>query len=118
MAELTKEQAQEPRARRMGLDSEQLAGRTQQVFFSADEEENYLNPDSLAVDFAKGAEFDAAEMGSREINLKIRQLMGEGHGTIVVHNPMAKHSLGVGILGRLQLHFEGSLGYFGCGLID
>ena len=31
---------------------------------------------------------------------------------------MAKHSLGVGILGRLKLTFEGSLGYFGCGLID
>jgi glutamate synthase domain-containing protein 3 len=36
----------------------------------------------------------------------------------VVHSPLAKHSLGVGILNRLRLHFEGSLGYFGCGLID
>ena len=44
--------------------------------------------------------------------------MQEGHGTIVVHNPLAKHSLGVGILNRLRLHFEGGLGYFGCGLID
>lgn len=118
MAKLTKEPAQEHQARRMGLDSEPLAGRSQQVFFSAEEEENYLHPDSLAVDFAKRAELDAAEMDSREINCKIRQLMSEGHGTIVVHNPLAKHSVGVGILGRLQLHFEGSLGYFGCGLID
>jgi glutamate synthase domain-containing protein 3 len=52
------------------------------------------------------------------VNLKIRALMADGHGTIVVHNPGAKHSLGVGILNRLQLYFEGSLGYFGCGLID
>ncbi len=44
--------------------------------------------------------------------------MQQGYGTIVVQNPGAKHSLGVGILNRLQLYFEGSLGYFGCGLID
>ena len=49
---------------------------------------------------------------------RIRELMQEGYGTIVVRNPGAKHSLGVGILNRLQLYFEGSLGYFGCGLID
>ena len=40
------------------------------------------------------------------------------HGYIVVKNPLAKHSLGVGILNRLKLEFIGSLGYFGCGLID
>jgi len=45
-------------------------------------------------------------------------LMKSGHGTITVKNPRAKHSLGVGILNRLNLNFEGSLGYFGCGLID
>ena len=28
------------------------------------------------------------------------------------------HSLGVGILNRLTLEFEGSLGYFAVGLID
>ena len=118
MAKLTKEPDQKQPAHRVGLHTEQLVGRTQQIFFSAEEEENYFYPDSLTVDFAKRAEFDAAEMDSRQINLTIRQLMGEGHGTIVVQNPLAKHSLGVGILGRLQLHFEGSLGYFSCGLID
>ena len=44
--------------------------------------------------------------------------MSEGIGTITVRNPGAKHSLGVGILSRLNLHFDGSLGYFGCGLLD
>jgi glutamate synthase domain-containing protein 3 len=44
--------------------------------------------------------------------------MQAGHGHIVVKNPLAKHSLGVGILNRLKLEFIGSLGYFGCGLID
>ncbi|MGH7186499.1 MAG: GXGXG motif-containing protein, partial [Pseudomonadota bacterium] len=66
----------------------------------------------------KRAEFDAREMDTRDINLKLRELMAQGYGTVVVKNPLAKHSLGVGILNRLQLFFEGSLGYFGCGLID
>ena len=33
-------------------------------------------------------------------------------------NPSARHSLGVGILTRCRITFEGSLGYFGFGLID
>ena len=37
---------------------------------------------------------------------------------MTVRNPGAKHSLGVGILQRCKLTFEGSLGYFACGLID
>ena len=102
----------------MGLHEEQLAGRTQQRFFSATEEENFTYPWAYEVDFEKVAEFDAAEMEISEINIKIRDLMKSGVGTITVKNPRAKHSLGVGILNRLNLNFEGSLGYFGCGLID
>ncbi len=114
MAELN----QEHESHRMGMHTEQLAGRTQQVFFSAEESENFTYPYAFEVDFNKRAEFDAAELDSQAINLKIRELMEQGNGTVVVHNPGAKHSLGVGILNRLQLYFEGSLGYFGCGLID
>jgi glutamate synthase domain-containing protein 3 len=102
----------------MGLHQEQLAGRTQQRFFSATEEENFTYPWSYEVDFDKVAEFDAADMEISAINLRIRELMKSGHGTITVLNPRAKHSLGVGILNRLNLNFKGSLGYFGCGLID
>jgi methylamine---glutamate N-methyltransferase subunit B len=101
-----------------GRHAEQLSGRTQQIFFSAAEEENYLYPHAFGVDFNKRGEFDAAELDTSAINRRIRELMQQGYGTIVVHNPAAKHSLGVGILNRLQLYFEGSLGYFGCGLID
>ncbi len=102
-----------------GLHTEQLSGRTQQIFFSAEEGENYFYPyNAFEVDFDKKAEFDAKDMGIHEINLKIRELMKEGHGHIVMKNPMAKHSLVVGILNRLRLDIEGSLGYFGCGLID
>ena len=108
----------ERKSHEMGMHTEQLAGRTQQIFFSPAEEENFTYPHSYEVDFNKRAEFDAREMDIRAINLKIRELMSQGYGTIVVKNPLAKHSLGVGILNRLQLYFEGSLGYFGCGLID
>jgi len=102
----------------MGLHEEQLAGRTQQRFFSASEEENFTYPWAYEVDFDESAEFDAADMEISEINLKIRELMKSGVGTITINNPRAKHSLGVGILNRLNLNFNGSLGYFGCGLND
>src|SRR5690242_3803401 len=102
----------------MGMHTEQLAGRTQQRFFSPEEDENFVYPGSFDVDFNKRAEFDAAALDSKEINLKLRELMSQGYGTIVMKNPGAKHALGVGILNRLQLYIEGSLGYFGVGLID
>ena len=108
----------EQRSHDMGMHGEQLAGRTQKMFFSAEEGEQFLYPDAFDVDFDKRAEFDAQEMDIKDINLKIRALMKEGYGHVVVKNPNAKHSLGVGILNRLKLDFEGSLGYFGCGLID
>ena len=102
----------------MGMHAEQLAGRTQQIFFSSEEEDYYTYPTSYEVDFDQVAEFDATSMDISAINIRIRELMQEGYGTITVKNPGAKHSLGVGILNRLNLIFEGSLGYYGCGLID
>ena len=102
----------------MGLHAEQLKGRTQQRFFSATEEENYTYPWAFEVDTARTAEFDALEMESTDINLEIRKLMQQGYGTITVRNPRARHGVGVGILNRVNINFEGSLGYFGCGLID
>ena len=102
----------------MGMHTEQLAGRTQQVYFKPEEAENLTYPEAFDVDFNKRTEFDAADMDGLAVNLKIRELMEQGYGTIVIKNPGAKHSLGVGILQRLQLYFEGSLGYFGCGLTD
>lgn len=101
-----------------GMHTEKLSGRTQQRFFSPEEAENYTYPWAYSVDFDKTADFDAADMDTMAINKRIRELMNEGYGHIVVKNPGAKHSLGVGILNRLKLDFEGSLGYFGCGLID
>ena len=81
-----------------GLHTEQLRGRTQQTFFSATEEENFTYPyNAFEVDRGKRAEFDAQDLESTDINLKIRSLMKEGYGHIVVKNPRAKHSIGVGI---------------------
>lgn len=101
-----------------GMHTEKLSGRTQQRFFSPEEAENYTYPWAYSVDFDKTADFDATDMDTMAINKRIRELMNEGYGHIVVKNPGAKHSLGVGILNRLRLDFEGSLGYFGCGLVD
>ena len=114
MAELDREDA----SFEMGMHTEQLAGRTQQVYFTPEAGENFTYPEAFDVDFNRRTEFDAVELDTNAINLEIRALMSRGYGTIVIHNPGAKHSLGVGILQRLQLYFEGSLGYFGVGVID
>jgi glutamate synthase domain-containing protein 3 len=65
------------------------------------------------------ARFDAKSLSTRQINLELRWLLYEqGIEDVTVLNPGAKHSLGVGILTRCRVTFDGSLGYFGCGLID
>ena len=65
------------------------------------------------------AEFDAHDLTTRQINLELRWLINEqGITDVTVRNPGAKHSLGVGILTRCRITFDGSLGYFGCGIID
>lgn len=65
------------------------------------------------------AVFDASGSTTRTINLEIRWLLVENCvKDITVRNPGAKHSIGVAILERCRLTFEGSLGYFGLGLID
>jgi len=65
------------------------------------------------------AVFDAAELTPRQINLELRWLIyQQGIRDVIVRNPGAKHSIGVCILQRCRIRFEGSLGYFGVGLID
>jgi methylamine---glutamate N-methyltransferase subunit B len=65
------------------------------------------------------ATFDAKDLSTRQINLELRWLLYEnGLDDVTVLNPGAKHSLGVGILRRCRVTFDGSLGYFGCGLVD
>ena len=102
----------------MGMHTEQLEGRTQQRFFSATEGENLTQPFTYEVDFDRATEFDAQNLSTGEINKKLRELMTGGYGSITIRNPGAKHSIAVGILNRLNLVLDGSLGYFGCGLLD
>jgi methylamine---glutamate N-methyltransferase subunit B len=65
------------------------------------------------------ASFDATDLTTRQINLELRWLLYErGILDVTVRNPGAKHSIGVGILQRCRIRYEGSLGYFGLGLID
>ena len=67
----------------------------------------------------KKAVFDATDLTTRQINKELRWLLFEqGVEHVTVRNPGSKHSIAVGILTRCRIDFEGSLGYFGCGLID
>ncbi len=103
----------------MGMHTEGLRGRTQQRFFDlANAGGGYGYPDAPDVDFNKRAELDCASLDTKAINTRLRQLFERGVGTVVLRNPGAKHSIAVGILHRLNLHIEGSCGYFACGLID
>ena len=102
----------------LGLHQEVLTGRTQQVFFNPEEVENFYYHDSYEVDFNKRTSIDVEKLNCLAVNKKIKDLMKKGYGTIVLKNPGAKHSLGVGILNKLNLIIEGSLGYFGVGSID
>ncbi len=106
------------KAQSMGMHSEVLTGRTQQKFFNPDEGENLYYFGTYDVDFNKRTELDVKEMTAPEANKEIDNLMSQGFGTIVIKNPQGKHSLGVGILNKLNLIFEGSLGYFGMGSCD
>ena len=75
-------------------------------------------PGTATVDGTR-AEFDAKDLTTRKINAELRRLIyQEGIRDVTVLNPGALHSLGVGILQRCRITFDGSLGYFGLGLID
>ncbi len=65
------------------------------------------------------AVFDARELTTRGINLELRRLLyEEGVREVTVQNPRARHSIGVGLLTRAKINFEGSLGYFAMGMMD
>jgi len=111
-------QVKDSKAHSMGLHKEVLKGRTQQVFFNPEETENFFYHGSYDVNFNKRTEVDTKDLNCKQLNDKLNSLIRDGYGTIVVKNPQGKHSLGVGILNKLNLIFEGSLGYFGIGCID
>jgi len=109
---------QDERVKALGMTSEQLTGRSMFIEFDAGASERFVYPWAPEVDFNKRTEIDSDDMTSTEVNKKIKELMDQGFGTIVLKNPRGKHSIGVGILSKLNLIIEGSTGYFGVGLID
>ncbi len=113
-----KKMTQEERAKALGMTTEQLTGRSLFIEFKSDEKERFTYPCAPDVSINKRSELDVGELTTREVNHTLRELMADGYGTIVIKNPRGKHSLGVGILSRLNLIIEGSLGYFAVGLID
>jgi methylamine---glutamate N-methyltransferase subunit B len=65
------------------------------------------------------ARFDAKDLTTRQINLELRWLLYErGVKEVEIYNPGSRHSIAVGLLTRCRIRINGSLGYFGCGLID
>ena len=65
------------------------------------------------------AGIDATDLTTRKINLELKRVVyDEGVNTVTIVNPGSKHSLGVGILKRCNITFEGSPGWYACGLID
>ena len=65
------------------------------------------------------AVIDATDLTTRKINLELKRIVyDEGVNTVTIVNPGSKHSLGVGILKRCDITFEGSPGWYACGLID
>ncbi|MGB1011763.1 MAG: GXGXG motif-containing protein, partial [Thiolinea sp.] len=113
-----REMDQEERAKALGMMTEQLTGRSLFIEFDMDAEERYTYPWAAEVDTAKTATIDTDDMTTTQVNEEIRRLMNEGHGSITITNPRGKHSIGTGILSRVNLTVEGSLGYFATGLID
>ena len=98
-----KKMSQEERAKALGMTTEQLTGRSLFIEFNSDEVERFTYPWAPDVDFNKRSEIDVGELTTTEINDKIRDLMDDGYGTIVISNPRGKHSIAVGILSRLNL---------------
>ena len=113
-----KEMTQEERVKALGMTTEQLTGKSLYIEFDPDAEERFEYPWAPDVDFNKRTEIDCDGKTVTEVNKDIRALMAEGYGTIVLQNPRGAHSLGVGILSKLNLIIEGSTGYFAVGLID
>jgi len=113
-----KEMTQEERVKALGMTTEQLTGKSLYMEFDPDAQERFAYPWAPDVDFNKRTDLDCDGKTPTEVNSSIRKLMAEGYGTVVLQNPRGMHSLGVGILSKLNLIIEGSTGYFAVGLID
>jgi glutamate synthase domain-containing protein 3 len=64
------------------------------------------------------AEIDAAGLSTRQVNQRIKQLAGEGHGSIRVKHPAARHSLCVALFDPVTVVFDGPVGWYCAGMLD
>jgi glutamate synthase domain-containing protein 3 len=64
------------------------------------------------------AELDCNGKSIREINTAIKRHIANGESEVLVHNPGARHNLGVALLEPSIVTFDGSVGYFCGGLMD
>ena len=83
--------SQDERVKALGMTSEQLTGRSMFIEFDAGASERFVYPWAPAVDFNKRTEIDSDNMTSTNVNQKIKELMEQGYGTIVLKNPRGKH---------------------------
>ena len=113
-----KAMTQEERVKALGMTTEQLTGKSLYIEFDPEAQERYTYPWAPDVDFNKRTDLDCDGLTATQVNSKCRELMKQGYGSIVLKNPRGIHSLGVGILNKLNLIIEGSTGYFAVGLID
>ena len=60
---------------------------------------------------------DLAELSVREANAQLRTL-GEAREEVEILNPDARHHIGVGLTAPINVHVQGSAGYFCAGLTD
>ncbi len=102
------------RSHEMGMHTEGLLGRTQQRFFDRHRRSRRLSAiRTLRTSISTGAPNSTAPArDGADQRASCASFSISGVGTIVLRNPGSKHSIAVGILHRLNLHIEGSCGYF------
>ncbi len=57
-------------------------------------------------------EIDCKEMTVREINRALKEAVRNGENKIILKNPGAKHYIGAGLIGKVEIYAKGSLGFF------
>ena len=82
-----KAMTQEERVTALGMRTEQLSGKSLYIEFDPDATERFTYPWAPDVDFNKRTEVDCDGKTTTEVNRRVRDLMDEGYGTIVLKNP-------------------------------
>ena len=64
------------------------------------------------------AEIGCSGKTTREINTRLKRLIGQGKKDIHVKDPGARHNLAVAVRQAARITFDGSVGYYCAGMID